>query len=87
MMPALRVFDGLAVGESRACGAAVPRYEGEACDAVVLRYPGGRGGSLGKRSDGLGNQPAMGSPSAPVSNANEALGWARESSAQNEKIA
>lgn len=33
------------------------------------------------------NQPATGSPSAPVSNANEALGRARESSAQNEKIA
>ena len=59
-----------------------------ACGAAAgARCSGGRGGSHEKRSDGLGNQPETGSPSAPASNANEALGRARESSAQDEKIA
>ena len=45
----------------------------ETCGAAVLRYPGGRGGSHAKRSNGLGNQTETGSPSVPVSNADEAF--------------
>lgn len=44
-------------GESRACGAAVPRYEGRSVRRSCLRaMSGGRGGSHAKHSNGLGSQ-------------------------------
>ena len=44
-------------GESRACGAAVPRYEGRSARRSRFRaMSGGRGGSHAKHSNGLGSQ-------------------------------